>query len=289
MTDLPIANDRAEADRNFAKMTEASRYSASVETPKKTRGQEIAADISALLRARNPLIWIVTREEARVEQLLVEAAASASYLPRTWDVGQGCAQMDGLPLSTIGGTDPGDMFTAIRERAAGRSGAAERGLWIMRDLAPWLGGPGGITTLRQLRNLARLLPGVPRERAQAIIVLTPSAEVPAELANHATVVEWPLPDRQEIAAILDGALEALPPDSRRPPRRTARATPRSTPRSASPARRPRPASRARWFSSARSTRRRSPRRSAGSSPASASSSGSTRSRAGSTWSAVWRT
>lgn len=175
-----------------------------------TKGQEIAADVSALLRARNPLIWIITKEEARVERLLVEAAAAAGYAALTWDVGQGVAQMDGTPLSSVGGTDPGDTLAAIRERAVSNRGTGERTLWIMRDLAPWLSGPGGMTTQRQLRNLARSLPGAPRERAQAIVVLTPSGEVPAELSNHATVVEWPMPDREEIAAILDAAIEALP-------------------------------------------------------------------------------
>lgn len=38
-------------------------------TAKSTKSQEVAADVASLLRARNPLIWIVTREEARVEGL----------------------------------------------------------------------------------------------------------------------------------------------------------------------------------------------------------------------------
>src|SRR5580698_5830102 len=67
-----------------------------------------------------------------------------------------------------------------------------------------------MTTCRQLRNLARKLPTVPRDGAQAIIVLTTSTDVPPELANHCTVIEWPLPDREEIAAILDAAIDALP-------------------------------------------------------------------------------
>ena len=37
-----------------------------------TRGQVIATDVAALLRARNPLLWVVTREEARVERHLIE-------------------------------------------------------------------------------------------------------------------------------------------------------------------------------------------------------------------------
>lgn len=180
-----------------------------------TKGQVVAADISALLRARNPLLWIVTGEEARVESYLFEAAAAAGYVPRTWDVGQGVCKLNGLPEKGIGSTDTGETFAAIQERADEAStGKAERGVWIMRDLPGWLTGPAGMATLRQLRNLARFLPGVPRDCAQAIIILSPSGDVPPELSNHATVIEWPLPDRQEISSILDAALEALDPKLR---------------------------------------------------------------------------
>lgn len=174
----------------------------------KTKSQDIAADVAALLRARNPLLWVVTREEARVERYLIEAAAAAGYVARTWDVGQGVANISGR-VEQIGGQDPGETLAAIRDRA---ERATERGVWIMRDLPAWLSGPAGATTQRQLRNLARSLPGTPRDGAQAIIVLTPSSDVPAELAGHATMLEWPLPDREEIAAILDAAIESLPDD-----------------------------------------------------------------------------
>jgi hypothetical protein len=71
-----------------------------------------------------------------------------------------------------------------------------------------------MATVRQLRNLARTLPTVPRDSAQAVIVLSTSADVPAELANHAAVIDWPLPGRSEIAAILDAAIAALPDELR---------------------------------------------------------------------------
>jgi MoxR-like ATPase len=170
----------------------------------KTKSQTVAADVAALLRARNPLLWIVTREEARVERYLIEAAAAAGYIPRTWDVAAGVCDLAGKRLPDIGGTDPGETLGAIASRTT------ERGVWIMRDMPAWLTGPGGIVTLRQVRNLARSLPGRPREQAQAIIVISPSGDVPAELSSHATVLEWPLPDREEIAAILDSAIDSLP-------------------------------------------------------------------------------
>jgi MoxR-like ATPase len=179
----------------------------------KTRSQVIAADVAALLRARNPLLWVVTREEGRVEGYLFEAAASAGYIARTWDVAAGCQGMDGTGLP-LGGTDPLEMFGAIRERASRSPGSADRGCWIMRDLAPWLAGPAGMVVCRSLRNLARSLPGVPRSAAQAVIIISPSGEVPAELAGHATVIDWPLPDRSEIAGILEAAIGALPDEIR---------------------------------------------------------------------------
>lgn len=173
-----------------------------------TRSQNMMDDVTALLRARNPLLWVVTREEARVEACLIEAVAAAAYVPVTWDCGQGCAGADGKVLAGVGSQDIGDTLNVIKSRAQSPQG--QRTAWIMRDLPPWLIGTIGISTMRQLRNLARMLPGVPRPQAQAVIVLTPSSEVPPELAGHATVIDWPLPDREEIADILDAAIESLP-------------------------------------------------------------------------------
>ena len=174
-------------------------------TETQTRGQVVAADVSALLRARNPLLWIVTREEARVEQLLIEAAAAAGYMPRTWDTAQGIMDISGKQPNDLADSSSADAaLTMIGNRA---ENGKERGVWIMRDLHVWLAGAIGFTTMRMIRNLCRSLPGAPRDQAQAIIILSPSAEVPAELAGHATVIDWPMPDRAEIAAIIDVLIE----------------------------------------------------------------------------------
>ena len=174
-----------------------------------TRSERGAADISALLRARNPLLWIVTKEEARVEGYLIEAAGAAGYVPRTWDVAQGVCDLSGRPMD-IGDRDPGSMLSYIDGRGSGR----ERAVWIMRDLSPWVSGVIGMATCRQLRNLARKLPTLPRDGAQAIIVLSTSADVPPDLSGHATVIDWPMPDREEIAAILDFTIDSLPDELR---------------------------------------------------------------------------
>jgi hypothetical protein len=47
-----------------------------------TGGGRVAADITALLKARNTLLWIVSGEESRVESALLDAAGAATYETR---------------------------------------------------------------------------------------------------------------------------------------------------------------------------------------------------------------
>jgi len=168
-------------------------------------GQKAAADVSALLRARNPLLWIVTKEESRVERLLLEAAQTAQYEPRFWDCAAGITDYAGIAQeSGTQATDPAQVLGIIRD-------SRRRQVWVLRDLPPWLRDP---TVSRALRSLARSLTLSPRDEARAVIVLTPSSEIPPELQGHAITLDWPLPDREEIAAILDAAIAALPDEIR---------------------------------------------------------------------------
>lgn len=181
-----------------------------------TRSQTKAAELAATLRARNPLIVIRTREEHRVEPWIMEAAAKANYIPRTWDVAAGIRNMDGTPLrqrpddqaqtrSIDGALDI--IADAARDTSATPE-SPKRYVWIMRDATPWLMGLPGAAPCRQLRNLCRMFPLPPR--AQPVIIITPSTELPPELQGHATILDWPLPDRDEVAAILDKAIGNLP-------------------------------------------------------------------------------
>jgi SpoVK/Ycf46/Vps4 family AAA+-type ATPase len=172
-------------------------------TDDKTAGAQCAGDIAALLRARNPLIWCVTREEARAERILIDAAAAAGYAPTWWDCANGITNVDGASIDATA-TDPAISLATIRD-------SARRQVFIMRDLHAWLRDP---TVTRSLRSLCRTLPQAPRDSARAIVVVSPSAEVPPELSGHAILVDIPLPDRAEIAQLLDAAVSALPEDIR---------------------------------------------------------------------------
>ena len=167
-----------------------------------TKNQQTQADVAALLRARNTLLWITTREEVRVERALSEAAAGVSYEVRFWDCAQGLQDAQGQPVGDGQQlADPNALFAFVRSDKT-------RSVYVLRDLHRWF----DPVVLRNMRNLARSLQSAPRGEARAMIVLTPSSEIPPELAGHATVLDWPLPERPEIASILDDVVKALPPD-----------------------------------------------------------------------------
>jgi MoxR-like ATPase len=168
-----------------------------------TAGARCAADIAALLRARNPLIWLVTREEARAERVIVEAAAAAGYPPTWWDCANGFTSIDGAVLDSLT-ADPAAALANIRD-------ASQRGVYVMRDLHAFLKDP---FVCRSVRSLCRTLPQAARDKARAMVIVTPSSDVPPELAGHAIVIDLPLPDRDEIAALLDSSIAALPDDMR---------------------------------------------------------------------------
>lgn len=169
-----------------------------------TKAQKTNADISALLRARNTLLWLTSREEVRVERALVEATAAAQYKVRFWDCATGFTDEQGNPVRDERGMDdstrdPSMALDAIKD-------SSTRCVYVLRDLHKWF----DPIVLRALRSLARSLQTTERKNARAIVLLTPSSEVPPELAGHATVLDYPIPDREEVATILDDIISALP-------------------------------------------------------------------------------
>ena len=167
--------------------------------------QQVNADITALLKARNTLLWITSREERRVERALVESAGNARYLVRYWDCDAGITEdamspgPDSKPFTRVisQNGDPNAAMLWLRS-------CKERTCLVMRDLHKWF----DPIVLRRLRSLARDLQRSTKEQAHAVVVLTPSTEVPPELSS-AVVIDYPIPDRTEVASILDKILESM--------------------------------------------------------------------------------
>jgi len=191
----------------------------------RTRGQLAGDDVTLELRARSAGFWVITRDEHRTELDLIPAIARAASVPRIWDLARGVVNLDGKQLrsSYDGPEGPDEVLDMIQTRATTERypDDLDRNVWIMRSLGPWLEGVGGALTLRKLQNMLRPdgLAYTPSNTAQAIIILSPNSP-PPELSNgELKVIEWPLPDRDEIGSILDKAVNVLPDTDEKPLRR----------------------------------------------------------------------
>jgi SpoVK/Ycf46/Vps4 family AAA+-type ATPase len=175
-----------------------------------TNQEKLVSDVIALVRARNPIILIATVEEKRVERALFEPLMSmknskgenVGYDVRTWDCDNGIADSTGKEEDGGKGMqDIGAVLATIRD-------SQKRTVWFLRDaVTPWFADP---SVRRRLRNLVRSLPSAKAAMARTIVILSPTSDLPPDLVDGITIVKWKLPDRNEIANILDTAVKSVP-------------------------------------------------------------------------------
>jgi hypothetical protein len=153
-------------------------------------------DVLGFVRARDTLIWIRTTEEVRVENALLDVAASIDppMDVRFWD----CA--DGLQDASRRVTDAtmADPLKALEAVAKN----PERAIYVFRDLHDFTSDP---YVARTVRSLGRAL----QATAATLVVLSPSSE---NIPEGMKVYDWPRPDRDEMTKILDDLLSAVDPD-----------------------------------------------------------------------------
>lgn len=153
-------------------------------------------ELLLLLRARYPVIYVATLEEERVEQAI---AASAQQLNSrnvyTWDFVDG---YQGNPNDAgVARRNPLQALEHIEKLP--ESVAA---LFVLRDYHRFL---EDVAISRKLRNLSRRL----KSQAKNILLLAPQVEIPDDLAETVTVIEFALPDVETIHAEVARLLGSL--------------------------------------------------------------------------------
>ena len=158
--------------------------------------QTLIAQFDLLLRAKYPIIYVVTAEEEPVEEILIEVALQSSPSRRIlfWDMARGW---------TDNGADKGSLMAAL-SRIGQRDKAAQdndNAIYVLRDLHPILKYPHHdrhIPIIRELKNLARDL-----KRDRRTIILTSHVlEIPPELTEEITAIDFPLPAIAEISYLI---------------------------------------------------------------------------------------
>lgn len=147
--------------------------------------------IDVLIRARYSILYVVSWEEERVEKALREVADKRDKKLYTWSITRGMVE-EGAGQPDTSTTDPLRALDFVLE-------ASDPALFVLRDFDPFLSDP---TVERKLRDVARGL----RSSYKTLIITSPVLEIPDHLAKDITVIDFPLPDQDVLAKLLDGIL-----------------------------------------------------------------------------------
>ncbi|MBD2259785.1 AAA family ATPase [Pseudanabaena sp. FACHB-2040] len=154
-----------------------------------------ADELSLLIRARYPIVYIATSEEERAEGAIAHCARDQGgrgvYV---WDFVDG--YQGNLNDAGFGRRNPLQALELIEKLPA--SAAA---IFILRDYHRFL---DDTAISRKLRNLARLLKSQPKN----IVILSPQLAIPDDLSELVTVLDFALPAPAEIRTEVERLLLA---------------------------------------------------------------------------------
>ncbi|MBP0021113.1 MAG: AAA family ATPase [Cyanobacteria bacterium SBLK] len=154
--------------------------------------RHLIEEISLVIRARYPLLYLVGVEETPILNILkgVTSQLSASYQVLVWDLVRGWEDNNANRNSVMGALE------RIRREEKG-----DPTIFVLKDIhfiLRYPQHPQNAPVVRELKNLAEAL----KQTSHTLAIVSHILEVPAELSEHITAIDLPLPDLEEIECLI---------------------------------------------------------------------------------------
>lgn len=161
------------------------------------------SELNILVRAKYPILYIVSWEERRIENILQRVAAERRKKLYGWTLTDGIRPLDDFGISPIN-TDTRHPLRALDHIAASQESA----IFVLKDFHPFLNDQYPTTDqpviVRKLRDITNHL----KESRKTLIVLSPVLHFPPELEKDITVLNYELPTLEELALSLDRVMRS---------------------------------------------------------------------------------
>jgi len=158
-----------------------------------------AQEIETLIRARYAILYIVSAEEARVQELVVDIAERRQKKVYEWSVNTGVVPAGNSIQSQKHRNAPTkDPLLALDQVID----QVEPALFVFKDFHPFLT-KNNHAVIRKLKEIALQL----KNSFKTILLVSPVLEIPTELEKEITVLNFPLPSREDLSALLDKIIE----------------------------------------------------------------------------------
>src|SRR5438046_629479 len=159
------------------------------------------AELETLIRARYPILYIVSSEEMRVQHLVMEIAKKRQKKAFEWSYSTGI-----VPAGTSIQSQK-HRNAATKEPLLALDQVIEQvepAIFIFKDFHPFLT-KNNFAIVRKLKEIALHL----KNSFKTIILVSPVMEIPTELEKEITVLNYPLPAREDLALLLDNIVTDL--------------------------------------------------------------------------------
>ncbi len=160
-----------------------------------------AQEVETLVRARYPILYIVSAEEARLQDVVLSIAQRRQKMVFEWSVSTGIvAAGTSIQSQKHRNAPTKDPLLALDQVID----QVEPAIFIFKDFHPFLT-KTNYAVIRKLKEIALQL----KNSFKTIILVSPVLEIPAELDKEVTVLNFPLPTREDLAALLDKITEDI--------------------------------------------------------------------------------
>ncbi len=154
---------------------------------------EVDTELETLIRARYPIIYVVSWEEKRVEEALRAITKARNKKMYQWTVTQGMVLN---PLNRDEATrDPLAALDFVME-------SRDQAVFLLKDFHPFL---SDTSLVRRLRDLTYAL----KTSYKTLVLLSPVLKLPPELEKEITVVDYALPSLEDLGKLLDSIIESV--------------------------------------------------------------------------------
>lgn len=164
---------------------------------------ERVEELNTLTRAKYPIIYIVSWEERRVEDMLRQVAIDRRKKLYGWTLTNGLAPLDLMNAQSV---DPStrDPLKALDFVAHSQEAA----MFVLKDFHPFLddsrGGPDHPVIIRRLRDITNDL----KASRKTLVILSPTLRFPTDLEKEITVLDYSLPTVDELCLSLDNVVRS---------------------------------------------------------------------------------
>ncbi|HZZ41764.1 MAG TPA: AAA family ATPase [Tepidisphaeraceae bacterium] len=160
-------------------------------------------ELEVLIRARYPIIYVVSWEEERVEKQLARIASLRNKKFYVWTYTQGIVKYGSDPQATRSGTgsttDPLAALDAVLAHV-------EPAIYLFKDFHPFTEeNRANLAVIRRLKDVAYQL----RDTYKTLILVAPMMRIAPELDKDVTVLELKPPDVDDFNFLLDRIIDDL--------------------------------------------------------------------------------